>query len=104
MKRKSGGSGLDETADDPGGLIRSALEMGSEFPGPAEDLLLAWILKLPAGGDVPAAARRLIERYALAETPREGEIGRLIGLIREAAASTGGGAGVRRSGRPRNRR
>jgi hypothetical protein len=101
MKRKPGGSGVDETADDPGGLIRSAIEMGPEFPGPAEDLLLAWILKLSADADVPSVARRLIERYALAETPREGEIGRLIGLIREAASSTGSGPGVRRGGRTR---
>ena len=103
MKRKPGGNELDETHDDPGGLIRSALEMGMEFPGPAEDLLLAWILKLPAGGDVPAAARRLIERYALAAHPREGEIGRLVALIRKAAASTGSGPGVRRGGRARRR-
>jgi hypothetical protein len=50
---------------------------------------------------VPSVARRHIDRYALAETPREGEIGRLIGLIREAASSTGTGPGVRRGGRTR---
>ena len=37
------GAGLRE---DPVGLIGQALAMGAEFPGPAEDVLLSWILKL----------------------------------------------------------
>ena len=31
---------------DPKRLIEQAFEMGAEFPGPAEDLLLSWILSL----------------------------------------------------------
>ena len=30
--------------DDPGGVIREVLLMGPEFPGPAEDAMLAWEL------------------------------------------------------------
>ena len=37
--------------------------MGAEFPGPAEDLLLSWILSLPAEADAPAIAALLAERH-----------------------------------------
>src|SRR3546814_4207546 len=30
-----------DSPDDPGGLIREVLQMGAEFPGPAEDVVLA---------------------------------------------------------------
>jgi len=41
--------------DDPGGLIREVLQMGEDFPGPAEDVILAWILR-PGQDRDPAEA------------------------------------------------
>src|SRR3546814_10788799 len=49
-----------DSPDDPGGLIREVLQMGAEFPGPAEDVVLAWILRLGEGRDPGEAAKRLI--------------------------------------------
>ncbi|MEX0759600.1 MAG: hypothetical protein WD100_08480 [Tistlia sp.] len=73
--------------EDPGGLVLEVLRMGPEFPGPAQDLLLAWTLKLPDGLDLRAAAARLLEAYGLAEgqPPRDAR-GTLVTLLREAAA------------------
>ncbi len=72
--------------DDPGGIIRQALDAGPEFRGPAEDVLLTWTLRLGDGTDAGAAAGRLIETYGIAEGPApEGAVGRLVELLREAA-------------------
>jgi hypothetical protein len=54
--------------DDPGGLIREVIELGADFPGPAGDVLLSWLLRLEAGKD-----------------PAEGACGELIGLLREVS-------------------
>jgi hypothetical protein len=73
--------------EDPVGLIGQALAMGSEFPGPAEDVLLSWILKLDASTDPIAAAAAVIRHYGVAEGPLPaGEAGKLIRLLRETAA------------------
>ena len=37
--------------EDPVGLIGQALAMGSDFPGPAEDVLLSWMMKLDPAVD-----------------------------------------------------
>lgn len=50
--------------DDPKSLIFEAFAMGPEFPGPAEDLLLSWILSLDTAADPRAAAIRLVARHA----------------------------------------
>ena len=92
--------------EDPVGLIGQALAMGAEFPGPAEDVLLSWILKLDPGLDPTAAAAVLIRHYGVAEGPLPpGESGKLIRLLRETASSPpGGGHPVRRRrGRPPRR-
>lgn len=76
-----------DSPDDPGGLIREALKLGSEFPGPAEDLVLAWVLRLGDGRDPGEAAQRLIADYQLdQEPPPPGACGRLVALLRETAA------------------
>jgi len=55
---------------DPQLLIRQVLDMGADFPGPAEDILLSWILSLDRALDPAAAAQQLIEAYDL-EIPAE---------------------------------
>ena len=94
--------------DDPGGLIREALDMGADFPGPAEDLILAWMLGLGVDRDPAHAARRLIDSYALADTPPpQDESGRIIEMLRQTAQfpkeRLSGQLRDRRAGRGRRR-
>ena len=73
--------------EDPVGLIGQVLAMGAEFPGPAEDVLLSWMLKLDAAVDPVAAAATLIRHYGVADGPLPGgEVGKLIRLLRETAS------------------
>ncbi|MFC4352936.1 hypothetical protein ACFOW6_15395 [Fodinicurvata halophila] len=81
--------------DDPGGLIGQALEMGEAFPGPAEDLLLSWSLRLD---DPPAAARRLIVRHGLERSPAGGGPRRRLVELLQETAQTGQATGTRRRG------
>ena len=85
--------------DDPGGLIHEAFAAGPEFTGPAEDLLLAWTLRLERGQDAPAAAARLLAELAppCAVAP-EGEAGRLLTLLRQTAAADANAVPRRRRG------
>lgn len=74
--------------EDPGGLVLEVLRMGPEFPGPAQDLLLSWTLKLPDGLDMRQAAARLVQSYGLAAGPLPDDSrGQLIALLREAASA-----------------
>jgi len=57
-------------AYDPHLLIRQVLDMGADFRGPAEDILLSWILSLDRALDPAAAALQLIDAYGL-EIPAE---------------------------------
>lgn len=62
--------------------------MGPDFPGPAEDLLLSWMLSLDAAADLRAAAARLLAVYA----PDPSKLGndhvrRLAELLRQTAAT-----------------
>jgi hypothetical protein len=76
--------------DDPGGLIKEAINMGPDFPGPAEDLMLAWTLRLGLERDPAEAAERLLSAYGLVEGPQlEGACGHLVDLLRQAAESKG---------------
>jgi hypothetical protein len=86
------------SAEDPGGLIGEALALGADFPGPAEDLLLAWSLRLADDLPAPEAARRLIDRLGLADLTLPGAAGRLVELLRQAAASIAPPTGRRRGG------
>ena len=73
--------------EDPTGLIGQAVAMGAEFPGPAEDVLLSWILTLAPDLDPIVAAARVIEHYRIAAEPEPArELGRLARLLRETAA------------------
>jgi hypothetical protein len=92
--------------DDPGGLIREVLEMGSEFPGPSQDILLAWMLRIDDGRDPAMVAARLLSDYGVAEGPLpEGACGELVKLLRETArcrAETLQARGSKRQGRRRD--
>jgi hypothetical protein len=94
-------SDLSTTQHDPKRLIEQAFEMGAEFPGPAEDLLLSWILSLPNGADAPAIAAILAGRHrasvaALADThPAR----RLLALLEQTAAAGATRAQGRKGGR-----
>jgi len=99
-----------DTPDDPGGLVRQVLDMGPEFPGPARDILLAWILRLGTERDPAEAAGRLLAAYGIAEGPPPGDAtGELIALLRETAgysrehlSSHAGPRNARRGRRGRN--
>jgi len=89
--------------NDPGGVIREILLMGPEFPGPAEDVILGWTLRLGADRDPADAAKCLLATYELAEGPLpEGACGKLVDLLRQAANS--GDHPVSRPARRRGRR
>lgn len=49
---------------DPKSLLEQAFDMEDEFPGPAEDLLLSWLLSLGVDQPPAAAAAALLPRYA----------------------------------------
>jgi len=93
--------------DDPGGVIREVLLMGPEFPGPAEDVIVAWTLRLGVDRDPADSAKRLLATYELAEGPLpDGACGKLVDLLRQVASSRDLAAGrpvwpVRRGGRRR---
>ncbi|MGH6891134.1 MAG: hypothetical protein ACREEP_02630, partial [Dongiaceae bacterium] len=72
---------------DPKRLIEQAFEMGAEFPGPAEDLLLSWMLSLPLAADVPAIAAALAERHraGVADLAATHPARRLLTLLEQTA-------------------
>jgi len=77
-----------DSPEDPGGLIREVLDMGADFLGPAEDILLTWTLRLDPALDPAIAARRLLESYEVEKRDlADTEAGRLITLLRQAANS-----------------
>ena len=86
---------------DPKRLIEQAFEMGVDFPGPAEDLLLSWMLSLPAGADAPAIAAILAERHrgAVAHLADKHPARRLLTLLEQTAAAATARAQGRRGGR-----
>jgi hypothetical protein len=86
---------------DPKRLIEQAFEMGAEFPGPAEDLLLSWILSLPADADAPAIAALLAERHKsqVADLADKHPVRRLLTLLEQTAAAGAARAQGRRGGR-----
>ena len=86
---------------DPKRLIEQAFEMGAEFPGPAEDLLLSWILSLPPDADAPAIAGILAERHraGVAKLAPTHPVRRLLHLLEQTAAASTVRAQGRRGGR-----
>jgi hypothetical protein len=91
----------DPQNEDPKRLIEQAFDMGADFPGPAEDLLLSWILSLPNGADAPAIAAILAERHRAAVTHLADKhpARRLLTLLEQTAAAAPARAQGRRGGR-----
>lgn len=86
---------------DPKRLIEQAFEMGEEFPGPAEDLLLSWMLSLPADADAPGIAALLADRHRaqVAHLADKHPARRLLILLEQTAAASAARAQGRRGGR-----
>lgn len=81
----------DFSPDDPKSLIQQAFAMGDEFPGPAEDLLLSWMLSLDMAVDVRLAATRLLAQYAGDPVvPTNPHVAKLADLLRQTAAAEAG--------------
>lgn len=89
------------TAHDPKRLIEQAFDMGTDFPGPAEDLLLSWMLSLAADADAPAIAALLAERHRtqVSHLEEKHPARRLLALLEQTAAAGAARAQGRRGGR-----
>jgi hypothetical protein len=74
---------------DPKSLLEQAFEMGDEFPGPAEDLLLSWLLSLASDQQPAAAASALLSVYKdrTAGKNETAPIARLHKLLEQVALS-----------------
>jgi len=71
---------------DPDLLIAQVLAMGSEFVGPAEDILFSWLITLAPDVDPAAAANQLLDEHDLRHGPLPpGPLGRVWTLLRETA-------------------
>jgi len=89
---------------DPQLLIRQVLDMGADFPGPAEDILLSWILSLDRSLDPATAAQQVIDAYGLDIPAEHRATLRLRELILQTARFPDGSLqspGTRRRGRRR---
>jgi hypothetical protein len=97
--------GTAAAAQDPKRVLEQAFEMGVEFPGPAEDLLLSWVLSLPVDADAPGIAAVLAAHYrpgveAIAGINAKHPIYRLLTLLEQTSAASSARLG-RRGGRRR---
>jgi hypothetical protein len=73
---------------DPKSLLDQAFEMGEEFPGPAEDLLLSWLLSLGTAQPQEAAVALLPLYSGRVEGKNEQlPIARLYRLLEQVAIS-----------------
>ncbi|WP_119302985.1 hypothetical protein [Dongia deserti] len=91
----------DPAQHDPKRLIEQAFAMGAEFPGPAEDLLLSWMLSLPADANAPAIAAVLAERHRaqVADLEDRHPVRRLLTLLEQTATAGAARPQGRRGGR-----
>jgi hypothetical protein len=74
---------------DPKSILEQAFDMEDEFPGPAEDLLLSWLLSLGADQPPAEAAQTLLPRYAARMTGKSDAlpIVKLHKLLEQVAVS-----------------
>lgn len=89
---------------DPKSVLWQAFDMGAEFPGPAPDLLLSWLLSLGDGQDAVEAAMALIPVHeeAVSGLADGHPLHRLYQLLTEVAAA--GNQGKPRRGHVARRR
>lgn len=74
---------------DPKSLLEQAFEMEDEFPGPAEDLLLSWLLSLAADQPPAEAAAALLLRYSARVEGKDDQLAivKLHRLLEQVAVS-----------------
>lgn len=114
--RKSSGGGRAEKPRpgqpgpswDPVNLMRQVFDDLDGFAGPAQDVLLAWLLRLPEETPPASAARNVLDLYAApVRDGARGEGAALIDLLEQVTAYDAErlamlrGSGARRRGRRR---
>lgn len=100
--RKRGEPGPEH---DPVNLMHQIFEEAEAFVGPAQDVLLSWLIKLPQRMEPAKAAGLVLDNTVAHSTgePSE-EASKLIGLLQQVREhgdinATAGGSGRRRGGR-----
>ena len=70
----------------PASVLSAIVAMGSEFAGPAEDIIFSWLITLAPDVDPAAAANTLLDDHNLRADPvPAGPLGRVWTLLRETA-------------------
>lgn len=102
LDRKRGEPGPDF---DPVNLMHQIFEDASAFVGPAQDVLLSWLMKLPQSIEPATAARTVLDTTVAhcAGTPSD-EAQKLIGLLKQVSEHGAIGAGQGDGGRRRGGR
>lgn len=74
---------------DPKSVLWQAFDMGAEFPGPAQDLLLSWLLSLGDAQDAVEAALALVPVHAgaISGLDTAHPLARLYQLLSEVAVA-----------------
>ena len=99
LHRKRGEKGPDF---DPVNLMHQIFEDAGAFVGPAQDVLLSWLMKLPGDMDPAVAARTILDTtVAHCESTPSDETVKLIALLKQVSehGGIGGMSGRRRGGR-----
>ncbi len=86
-------------AFDPVNLMSQIFEDSSSFAGPAEDVLLSWLMRLSPDVNQQDAARKVLDDIAgsIAEDASD-EARKLYDLLRQAAEGQGGAEAHKRRG------
>ncbi len=100
LTRKRGEPGPDF---DPVNLMHQIFEDANAFVGPAQDVLLSWLMKLPQSIEPASAARTVLDTtVAHCTGAPSDEAQKLIGLLQQVskhgAINAGQGGGSRRRG------
>lgn len=81
-------------------LMQQVFDHAPEFMGPAADILLSWLMRLPGEVDQASAAQWVLETYARpVEASANEESRKLIDLLEQAAAGVTPTSTGRRGGR-----
>ncbi len=75
--------------EDPGGIIGESVSMGNDFPGPAQDIFLAWALQLTKEQNTALCAQTLLQKYPiLLQQDIAAPLGMLAQFLIQASQST----------------